>query len=128
MSTRRLTAIIVSMWLIIVIVLIYLIMNITHTKAASMEECRPYASKTTQTIINYAWKRAYTACLNADEASEAPNDWVSALSVVTGDPPPGSVPATDPADEVKSTLSPPEAFCVKHNKHIRWTGLSWRCK
>ncbi len=54
-------------------------------QAAEPDVCRPYASKTTEILIKYAWLRAYTACLNEDEAPPLPQDHYNAFCIVLPD-------------------------------------------
>src|SRR5262245_1882344 len=108
----------------------------TIALGASPEICRPYARDLTQLLINYAWNRAYSTCLNSDDDPILPDTWRGAADVIFGDqlstsvvlpmvrPQPlselGVVPAIDPSD----VPDDPPTRSVKPSKPVGKSGYA----
>lgn len=92
----------------------------THTaNAASMEYCRPYAAKFSQTMINYIWNRAYTTCLNEDEDPTLPTRWADAVGIINGSPIDVSGIGVTPATEAIAT-EPTLGTKIEDLRKTRW--------
>jgi hypothetical protein len=119
---------------------------------ASMDYYRPYAAQTSQLLLTWAWQRAYTSCLNVEgEDPVVPETAQGALDVIAPtrlprvpvsrpsrpEPPPGSVPATDPSDPTEDPKSKlvvvhpsgkSQPLCLAHHMRTVYKGHHWNCR
>ena len=107
--------------LFIIAMFILLFIVVKPAKPGTMDYCRPYAAAVAQTVVNFAWLRAYSACLNdeADPRQPEPPDWRGAMCVILPGCEfaiPGSVPATASDKPVSDPEKPePDPDCKRRH-------------
>ena len=116
-----------------------LVAGVLPAAAASMDYCRPYASRVAEATIRMTWLRAYTSCLNSEGDPAVPTGWAEVLRLIdppadppVSDPPPPVVknpPAVRRANTNVNTGGPPQALCTSHGMKTVYSGAHrWRCR